>query len=230
MSATKDLVDMIDIAATECLNEGNGREWANAIKQGYREDAGLYLGSDPECDEQLLIKVAFNQLVKLSGIVVRAKGVSETQGPKKIKLYINQPAMDFSNTKKLPVAQELNLESSQLEEGAVIPLNFTKFQKVGGLCIFVQSNQSDEEVTRIDKIAFIGEGAQVSSGELKKAEARKPSAFFAAEDVLRPLLTPPRDSRDDAAGEKELVFLPARRESAVPRTTSSIPLDWTADV
>lgn len=42
----KDLLDFIDFSNLECLNENPGHVAANALKQGYREDDGLYLESD----------------------------------------------------------------------------------------------------------------------------------------------------------------------------------------
>lgn len=42
----KDLLDFIDFSNLECLNEKPDHAAANALKQGYREDNGLYLESD----------------------------------------------------------------------------------------------------------------------------------------------------------------------------------------
>lgn len=40
MSA-KDLLDNYDISGLHCLNEKPAQPWANALKQGYREDDGM---------------------------------------------------------------------------------------------------------------------------------------------------------------------------------------------
>jgi hypothetical protein len=59
----KDLLDSISFQALECLNEHPAHPASNVLKQGYREDDGLFLESDT--DEQLLIKIRFQQLCKL---------------------------------------------------------------------------------------------------------------------------------------------------------------------
>ncbi|CAI7798668.1 unnamed protein product [Closterium sp. NIES-54] len=64
-----DLLDCIDWPSVECLNAKPGKSVDNAIKQGYREDDGLFLESD--VDEQLLVYVPFNQVVKLHSIVIK---------------------------------------------------------------------------------------------------------------------------------------------------------------
>lgn len=43
-------------------------DWTFCI-QGYREDNGLYLESD--ADEQLLLYIPFNQVVKLHSLIIR---------------------------------------------------------------------------------------------------------------------------------------------------------------
>ena len=49
-----------------------GKDWGNALKQGYREDAGLFCTSDD--DEQLIITVPFRQLVNLTSVSVAGPG------------------------------------------------------------------------------------------------------------------------------------------------------------
>ena len=61
--------------------------------QGYREDDGLYLESDT--DEQLLIHIPFNTACKLSGLVLKSVKSAE-QAPKRVKLFVNQPTIGFS--------------------------------------------------------------------------------------------------------------------------------------
>lgn len=90
----QDLLEVIELKSIECLNEQSSHNAANAIKQGYREDDGLYLESD--ADEQLLINIPFNQAVKLSSITI--KGPEDGSAPKIVKLYVNRPSLGFSDT------------------------------------------------------------------------------------------------------------------------------------
>lgn len=48
--------------------QATGKDWGNALKQGYREDAGLFCTSDD--DEQLIITIPFKQIVNLSSIAI----------------------------------------------------------------------------------------------------------------------------------------------------------------
>jgi hypothetical protein len=165
--AQKDLLDQIEFASLECLNQSPSQPVANAIKQGYREDDGLFLESDT--DEQLLINVPFQQAVKLASIVI--KGPSDS-GPKSIKLYTNRPSMGFSDIGSVPVAQEFSVSPSQLS-GEPIPLKFVKFQGVTLLTIFIENNQADEETTKVFKIAFHGNsGETMNVAEIKKQEEK----------------------------------------------------------
>lgn len=57
-----DLSGHVDYSNLECLNQNPKHPIANALKQGYREDGGLFLESD--CDEQILINIPFQQKVR----------------------------------------------------------------------------------------------------------------------------------------------------------------------
>ena len=85
--AQRDLLELIEFSSLECLNQQPAHGIENALKQGYREDDGLYLESDT--DEQLLVNIRFNQSVKLSSIIL--KGPDDGHAPKRIKLFTNQP-------------------------------------------------------------------------------------------------------------------------------------------
>ncbi|KAJ6835744.1 PITH domain-containing protein [Iris pallida] len=74
-----DLVDFIDWRSVECLNQNSGHAYANALKQGYREDDGLHLESD--VDDQLLIYVPFTQVVKLYSVIMKGP---EEEGPRTV--------------------------------------------------------------------------------------------------------------------------------------------------
>jgi hypothetical protein len=88
-----DLVDFIDWSGVECLNQDPAHSIVNALKQGYRDDEGLYLASDS--DEQLLIHIPFMQVVKLHSALFKGP---EEDGPKTIKLFCNKEHMGFRYT------------------------------------------------------------------------------------------------------------------------------------
>lgn len=63
----------------ECLNESDDHTLQHCLDSGF-------LASD--CDEQLIISITFNQAVKIHSIKMKAPA---KEGPKTVKLFINQP-------------------------------------------------------------------------------------------------------------------------------------------
>jgi len=166
MAAQADLLEYVDFRSVECLNQQPAHAIENALKQGYREDQGLYLESDT--DEQLLIHIPFNQAVKLTSLVIKSTD-AEGKGPKNIKLFKNNPSLGFSEAENQPAVQEFDLSEKDLE-GQSLTLRFTKFQQLNTLSIFISSNQGDEDTTRIQKIAIFGQsGETMNVADIKKA-------------------------------------------------------------
>lgn len=94
--------------------------------------------------------------VKLKAISIFS-GVSPSQAPTEVKLFINHNAMDFGDAETSSPAQEFNL-SPQDVKGEKLELRFVRFQNVRSLHILVKSNQEDDETTRIDSIDIFGSG------------------------------------------------------------------------
>ncbi|XP_053954584.1 thioredoxin-like protein 1 [Anastrepha ludens] len=131
----------------ECLNEADDHCLSHCLTSN-----GGYLQSD--CDEQLILSVTFNQLVKIHSLKFKAP---PHLGPKEIKLFINQPrTIDFDMAESMTSVQNLTLEPKELENGQQINLRYVKFQNVQNIQIYVRNNQSGGDVTQIDYIAFIG--------------------------------------------------------------------------
>ncbi|KAJ6996243.1 PITH domain-containing protein [Populus alba x Populus x berolinensis] len=145
-----DLLDFIDFSGVECLNQSTSHSLSNAIKQGYREDDGLNLESD--ADEQLLIHIPFNQVIKLHSIAIKGP---EEDGPKTVKLFSNKEHMGFSNVNDYPPSDTVVLSPDTLK-GKPVVLKYVKFQNVRSLTIFIEDNQLDSEITKVQKIALFG--------------------------------------------------------------------------
>ncbi|KAG2487672.1 hypothetical protein HYH03_013673 [Edaphochlamys debaryana] len=166
----KDLLEHIDFASLECLNEAPGHGVANVLKQGYREQDELFLESDT--DEQLLINIRFQNRVKLGSIVIKA--IDEDKAPKTVKLYVNRPHMGFSDTSSVPASQELELSPAALAKGDPVPLKLVKFNAVEVLSVFIESNHGGEETTKLCKIALFGSTGEVFNvAEIKKQGEEK---------------------------------------------------------
>ncbi|KAJ6811315.1 putative F-box protein [Iris pallida] len=160
-----DLVDFIDWRSVECLNQNSGHAYANALKQGYREDDGLHLESD--ADEQLLIYVPFTQVVKLHSVVIKGP---EEEGPRTVKLFANKEHMGFSNVNDYPPSDSIVLSPENFEGKPVI-LKYVKFQNVRSLTIFIEDNQGGTDITKVQKIVLYGTTVDTTNmKDLKKVE------------------------------------------------------------
>lgn len=160
-----DLVTFIEKNGCECLNESDEHTLAHALTS-----KGGYLESD--CDEQLIITVAFNQVVKLHSLKITGPA---DKGPKTVKLFINQPkSLDFDSAEAMEGLQKLDLTNEEIENDTVIPLRFVKFQNVSSMTLFVKDNQGGTETTQIDHLAFIGSPASTTNmSEFKRIAGKK---------------------------------------------------------
>lgn len=141
-----DLSTMIMKNQCECLNESDDHTLEQALSSGPG-----FLASD--VDEQLIINLAFNQGVKIHSLKMKAPS---KHGPKKIKLFINQPVtLDFDSATGTAAVQELEITPKDLE-GNLINLRFVKFQNVQTLTFFIVDNQSGDEKTIIESLQVIG--------------------------------------------------------------------------
>ncbi|KAK9821423.1 hypothetical protein WJX81_003107 [Elliptochloris bilobata] len=154
-SAGAELLDYISWPSVECLNAQPAHGAANALKQGYREDDGLWLESDT--DEQLLLHIQFNQAVKLSGLVIKAEAGGTA--PRTVKLFTNQPSLGFSEAASERPTQEFALSDDDLV-GRPLTLRFVKFQNVTTLSVFIEDNRGGEDTTRVQKISLLGQPAE----------------------------------------------------------------------
>lgn len=141
-----DLNTFLTKAQCECLNEDDEHPFIHCLTSG-----GGFLQSD--CDEQLILALAYNQGVKLHSLKIKAPA---DKGPKTVRIFINQPnTLDFDKADSMTSTQDIVLTPGQLD-GSVIPLKFVKYQNVQNVQFFVKDNQEGGEVTQIDHLAIIG--------------------------------------------------------------------------
>lgn len=160
-----DIGTFITKSECECLNEADDHPLALALTSG----AG-YLASD--CDEQLIINISFNQLMKIHSLKIKAPA---DKGPKTVKLFINQPrTLDFDQASGNTSVQDVEFTPSDLLEGTPVPLRFVKFQSVQNMQLFIKDNQSGGEVTQINHLAFYGSPISTTNmGEFKRVAGKK---------------------------------------------------------
>ncbi|XP_014245874.1 thioredoxin-like protein 1 isoform X4 [Cimex lectularius] len=162
-----DLISFITKNQCEALNESDEHPLANCLNSGPE-----YLESD--CDEQLILSLPFNQAVKIHSIKFKAPS---DRGPKKVKIFINQPTtLDFDAATANSAVQEILVDQSDLE-GNPINLRFVKFQNVQNIQIFIQENQVGADTTQINQLQLIGSPIVTTNmGDFKRVIGKKGEA------------------------------------------------------
>lgn len=160
-----DLVGFIESKGCELLNGGSNQTVQSILKL----DSEFVLS---DCDEQLIVSVAFNQVVKLHSLKIY--GPMEN-GPKTIKIFTNQQkTLDFDSADTMAAMQELELTVEDIKAGSLVPLRFVKFQNVSHITLFIKSNQNASETTKVDYVAFIGNPAATTNmNEFKRVTGKK---------------------------------------------------------
>jgi len=159
-----DLATFIDKKESECLNEEDDHPYSHCLTSG-----GGFLQSD--CDEQLILALAFNQGVKIHSLKIKAP---KDKGPKTLRIFMNQPnTLDFDKADSMGATQDIDITPNQLD-GEVIPLKFVKYQNVINLQFFFKDNQEGGEITQIDHLAVIGSPIDTTNmKEFKRVAGKK---------------------------------------------------------
>lgn len=160
-----DLSPFINKSGCECLNESDEHPLAHCLTP-----KGGYLESD--CDEQLIMRIEFNQAIKLHSLRLQAPA---EKGPKTVKVFQNLPnTLDFDSADRNEPTQTVELTEDDLKETSVIPLRFVKFQNVSSITLFIKDNQSGEEITQLDYLGFIGTPVSTTNmAEFKRVAGKK---------------------------------------------------------
>ena len=149
-AAMVDLADHIDWGSCEVLNAAGSSSLQSVLKHGLRDQQEMLLESD--ADEQLLIKIAFDGLVKVESLQVDAPG--DGRAPSSVKLLVGRPALGFEDAAELPGEQEVELSPVSL--GHRIDLKLVKFTNVQSLNVFVPGNQGNTETSAISGLRLWG--------------------------------------------------------------------------
>jgi len=148
------LDSVISVGGAECLNEDPTFPVSNLFEQS----KDLVLKSDESVDHQLLIRIPFNQPVKLGGIKIYADADSE-DAPQVVKIFQNKTALGFSDAESDEPVQILTLEPKHLNSSEPISLRFVKFQNVSSLQLFFEDNHGGN-VTSVQRIELFGQTAE----------------------------------------------------------------------
>ncbi|XP_022937687.1 PITH domain-containing protein At3g04780-like [Cucurbita pepo subsp. pepo] len=160
-----DLSDFINWSGIECLNQNFSHTFTNALSQTCRDNDSLLLESD--ADEQILMYIPFNQVIKLHSLVIKGP---EEEGPRTVKLFSNKENMGFGNVNDYPPSDTIVLSPDNLT-GKPEVVKYVKFQNVRSLTIFIEDNQSGADTTKVQKIALYGTTVETTDMKgLKKIE------------------------------------------------------------
>ncbi|KAF2199080.1 DUF1000-domain-containing protein [Delitschia confertaspora ATCC 74209] len=149
------LYDQIDFSKLNTLNEDESNSGRAICQKTWAER----LDPEPElrssADEQLLMIVPFTGQVRLHSILIRTSPSQDA--PKTLKVFVNEPDMDFSTASEKSATQTLEL--SQTSEIQELPVKRAYFNTTRSLALFFEDNWSDgeEDVTRISYVAFKGD-------------------------------------------------------------------------
>lgn len=179
-----DLGEFIDFGQSECLNARDS-EALKAVLGGAGEEASTATRVDvlsSDSDEQLLIKIAFKERVKLQSIEVLGPNQS---APRNVKLFVNKPNMTFDDVSDEAADQEFEFEEQQVNDAAeqdddepvgskAHALKATKFRTLTHLTVFIEGNQGSEDHTKMSHLALYGLPlATTDLSKLKRVNRRR---------------------------------------------------------
>jgi hypothetical protein len=96
------------------------------------------------------------------------RGPADGTAPKKVKVFVNKPNLSFDNCGK-KATETVSLTAEQATGEDKIELDFTQFQNVRVISIFVDDNQGGGDVTNVSKIIVNGHPVHTTNmSELKK--------------------------------------------------------------
>lgn len=147
----RDLLAEVDHKNAQCLNSTEQHPLSHCISAGVREDDAVYVESD--VDAELLITLPFTEPVRIHSLSFRGP---RDQGPRQVKLFVNNENMGFDEAESAAGVQTLELSGEQLD-GRLVPLRFVKFQRVQSLTLFIDENMDDADTTVVSCIRVYGE-------------------------------------------------------------------------
>ncbi len=162
------VLGLLEKSGTHCLNASAEHPLSHALA-----GTGSLESAD---DAQLLLTLAFREPVKCATLVLSS--TDDGRAPKSLKLFVNQPHVDFSQAdddaptaafELLPVGASVDVNSSSSSSSsavrrvaytrdeagvlrAVLPLHYVHFQKVTSLSVFVEDNLGGEETSVLTSI------------------------------------------------------------------------------
>ena len=154
---SNDLLPFIELDGVAGLNESE-RGASRRVFKPYTERLSVdgYVESE-EDDPQLIIHIPFTSPVKIQSITIIGGG--DGQAPADLRAYINHEALDFSDAEDIRPVQQWDLQAENPQGVIEYPTQFSKFQSVTKLSLFIAANHG-AETTRINYIGIKGVGSE----------------------------------------------------------------------
>jgi len=166
-----DLVEELDTQKCEVLNADSAHPLRHVLSPECRDDGGLVLKSD--VDEELLVILRFQSLVKVCAIALRGP---VDCGPSSVKVFCNPLGLGIDTAGSSAATQTLQVSQDALKSGDTIALRFVLYQKVSALALFFPANHSGAAVTVVERLAIYGQLVPQEGSAWAKAEAANTKA------------------------------------------------------
>lgn len=168
IKGAQDLTCLIDKSASNCLNTENEGDWMLACLEHDVPTGSL----KSECDEQLLLRITFQNPVKLFGIKIAGGDC----GPNRVRIFTNltnELDFDAASTGKSKI--DIDIEPENLTaDGNALKLVKLNFSKVRDVTLFFPGNHGDSDETEVSKIQFLGQplGSSTDMKEFKRVAGK----------------------------------------------------------
>jgi len=144
------------VARAEALNAADGSDALAVFRPFVRrlETAGS-LESDG--DEELLVKVTFAAPVSLRRLMVIGGGDDDAHHPARVKVYVDNEALDFQSLEDARPAYESSLPVNGTGEAYVNVHPPAAFTNISAVALFFPANHGDVDETRLQYVGMQGD-------------------------------------------------------------------------
>ena len=154
---SNDLLPYIDIDGVHALNESETGACRRVFKPyDQRLDQTAVVESE-EDDPQIIIHIPFVSPVKIRAL--KLIGGGNGTAPRILRAYINREALDFTDVEDAPPVQQWDLAEDATGD-LEYATQFSRFQNVSKLSLFVPENFGGDHHTVISYIGLSGVGSE----------------------------------------------------------------------
>ena len=169
---SNDLLPFIDTTAVAALNAANPAA-ATSLCRPFTTRLHRDVALDSDEDAQLLVHVPFIAPVKIRAITII--GGDGGSAPRTLHAHVNREALDFEDAESTTPVQTFDLAAADPTGLLEYPTQFSRFQSVTKLSLFVADNHG-AETTRLCYIGLKGVGTDYQRRAVECVYEVKPTA------------------------------------------------------